>query len=39
LGFSMTSPRRGVGVYFPRHRWEFDEAVHWKLASHEDNQD
>jgi lipopolysaccharide transport system ATP-binding protein len=39
LGFSMTSPRRGVGVYFPRHRWEFDEAVHWKLPSHEDNQD
>ncbi len=39
LSFSMTSPRRGVGVYFPRHRWEFDEAVHWKLPSHEDNQD
>ena len=39
LSFSMTSPRRGVGVYFPRLRWEFDEAVHWKLPSHEDNQD
>jgi ABC-type polysaccharide/polyol phosphate transport system ATPase subunit len=39
LSFSMTSPSRGVGVYFPRHRWEFDEAVHWKPPSQEDDQD
>jgi len=39
LSFSMTSPRRGVGVYFPRHRWEFDEAVHWKPPAQEDGRD
>ena len=39
LSFSMISAERGVGVYFPRYRWEFDEAVHWKLPSHENDQD
>ncbi|NIA01733.1 MAG: ATP-binding cassette domain-containing protein [Bacteroidia bacterium] len=39
LSFSMTSPRRGVGVYFPRYRWEFDEAVHWKPLSKQDEGD
>lgn len=24
LSFSVTSPERGVGVYFPEHRWEFE---------------
>ena len=38
VSFSMTSPRRGVGVYFPRYRWEFDEAVRWKPPSREDEQ-
>ena len=37
LSFSVTSPSRGVGVYFPRHRWEFDEAVRWKPSSQEDD--
>ncbi|HLF56073.1 MAG TPA: ABC transporter ATP-binding protein [Thermoanaerobaculia bacterium] len=27
LGFSVTSEERGVGVYFPRHRWEFGPGV------------
>ena len=35
LGFSMISGERGVGVYFPRHHWEFDDAVQWKSASTE----
>lgn len=39
LSFSMTSPGRGVGVYFPRYRWEFDEAVRWKPPSQETEQD
>jgi hypothetical protein len=38
LSFSMTSANRGVGLYFPRHRWEFDEAVLWQSPSSEDDQ-
>jgi hypothetical protein len=30
LGFTVTSPHGGVGIYFPEHRWEFDAAVSWK---------
>jgi hypothetical protein len=37
LGFSMISGVRGVGVYFPRHRWEFDDAVQWESASTEED--
>ncbi|HEX5757561.1 MAG TPA: ABC transporter ATP-binding protein [Thermoanaerobaculia bacterium] len=29
LGFTVTSPERGVGVYFPEHRWEFAGGVTW----------
>ncbi len=39
LSFSMTAGSRGVGVYFPRYRWEFDEAVHWESPSPEDGRD
>ena len=39
LSFSMVSSSRGVGVYFPRYRWEFDEAVRWKPPSQDTEQD
>ena len=30
-GFTVTSDRRGVGVYFPEHRWEAD-GVRWSRS-------
>ncbi|MEE8277735.1 MAG: ABC transporter ATP-binding protein [Thermoanaerobaculia bacterium] len=30
LSFTVTSSVGGVGIYFPEHRWRFDEAVRWK---------
>jgi ABC-type polysaccharide/polyol phosphate transport system ATPase subunit len=30
LTFTVTSRERGVGVYFPRHRWRFEGGVAWK---------
>ncbi len=29
-GFSVTAATRGVGVYFPDHRWSFSEGVEWE---------
>ncbi len=29
LAFSVTAAERGVGVYFPEHRWRFSETVEW----------
>lgn len=33
LSFSVTADERGVGVYFPRHRWEVEGAVEWDAGS------
>jgi lipopolysaccharide transport system ATP-binding protein len=30
LGFTVTARDRGVGVYFPEHRWEVEGGVSWK---------
>jgi ABC-type polysaccharide/polyol phosphate transport system ATPase subunit len=30
LAFTVSSPQRGVGVYFPEHRWEFSGGVRWQ---------
>ena len=30
--FSVTASSRGVGVYFPEHRWSFSEGVEWQAA-------
>jgi ABC-type polysaccharide/polyol phosphate transport system ATPase subunit len=30
LTFTVTSPREGVGVYFPEHRWDFDGGIVWQ---------
>ena len=30
LGFTVTARDRGVGVYFPEHRWEAEGGVRWK---------
>lgn len=30
LSFTVTAGYEGVGVYFPEHEWEFDEAVTWE---------
>jgi ABC-type polysaccharide/polyol phosphate transport system ATPase subunit len=30
LSFSVTAPTQSVGLYRPRHRWEFDGGVSWK---------
>jgi lipopolysaccharide transport system ATP-binding protein len=30
LGFTVTARDRGVGVYFPEHRWEVEGEVSWK---------
>jgi ABC-type polysaccharide/polyol phosphate transport system ATPase subunit len=30
LGFTVTARDRGVGVYFPEHRWEAEGEVRWK---------
>jgi ABC-type polysaccharide/polyol phosphate transport system ATPase subunit len=32
LTFTVSSPWRGVGVYFPEHRWEFAGGVRWDGA-------
>ncbi|MFQ5527880.1 MAG: ABC transporter ATP-binding protein [Thermoanaerobaculia bacterium] len=29
LSFTMTASEQGVGVYFPRHEWEFEGSVKW----------
>jgi ABC-type polysaccharide/polyol phosphate transport system ATPase subunit len=29
LSFTVTSPRDGVGVYFPEHEWEFAGGIDW----------
>jgi ABC-type polysaccharide/polyol phosphate transport system ATPase subunit len=29
LSFTMTAREQGVGVYFPRHEWEFEGGVKW----------
>lgn len=28
--FTVSSRERGVGVYFPEHRWDFDGGVRWR---------
>jgi ABC-type polysaccharide/polyol phosphate transport system ATPase subunit len=33
LGFTVTARDRGVGVYFPEHRWEVEGGVSWKEES------
>ncbi|HEX2252328.1 MAG TPA: ABC transporter ATP-binding protein [Thermoanaerobaculia bacterium] len=30
VDFTVTSRERGIGVYFPEHRWEFEGAVEWR---------
>jgi hypothetical protein len=30
LGFTVTARDRGVGVYFPEHRWEAVGGVRWR---------
>jgi ABC-type polysaccharide/polyol phosphate transport system ATPase subunit len=37
LAFTVTSTDRGVGVYFPEHRWESSGGVRWQ-ANVEDDQ-
>lgn len=32
LDFTVTSPDRGIGVYFPEHRWELAGGVEWGEA-------
>jgi ABC-type multidrug transport system ATPase subunit len=32
LGFTVTRPAGGVGVYAPEHRWEFAGGVEWSSA-------
>ena len=29
LSFTVTSSEQGVGIYFPRHRWEFEGGIEW----------
>jgi ABC-type polysaccharide/polyol phosphate transport system ATPase subunit len=33
LSFSVTSPERGVGVYFPEHRWDFEGGLSFEPRS------
>ncbi len=35
LSFTVTSPSRGVGVYFPEHRWEFSGDIRWDIGKNE----
>lgn len=30
LSFTVTSKERGVGLYFPRHRWSFEGDIEWR---------
>ncbi len=30
--FSVTASSRGVGVYFPEHRWSFSEGIEWQAT-------
>jgi ABC-type polysaccharide/polyol phosphate transport system ATPase subunit len=32
LGFTVTAPVAGVGVYVPEHRWEFGGGIEWELG-------
>ncbi len=36
LSFTVTSPLRGVGVYFPEHRWEFSGGICWDAGKDEE---
>lgn len=36
LAFTVTARRRGVGVYFPRHDWQFTGDVEWDDGAAED---
>jgi ABC-type polysaccharide/polyol phosphate transport system ATPase subunit len=36
LSFTVTSPSRGVGVYFPEHRWEFSGGIRWDAGKDEE---
>ena len=33
LSFTMTSSEQGVGIYFPRHGWEFEGGIEWDEKS------
>jgi ABC-type polysaccharide/polyol phosphate transport system ATPase subunit len=35
LAFTVTARERGVGVYFPEHRWEFRGDVEWRRGGPE----
>lgn len=37
--FTVASRRRGVGVYFPEHRWEFDGPVEWQAEPGDDDRE
>ena len=30
LTFTVTAKDRGVGIYFPKHRWEFEDGIDWQ---------
>ncbi len=30
VGLSVTASERGVGVYFPEHRWQFGRGIEWR---------
>ena len=33
LAFSVTSAEKGIGLYFPSHRWRFEGGVEWEAGS------
>ncbi|MEM9592636.1 MAG: ABC transporter ATP-binding protein [Acidobacteriota bacterium] len=39
LTFSVTAAERGVGVYFPEHRWSFGPGVAWKSEPRDGGSD
>jgi lipopolysaccharide transport system ATP-binding protein len=35
FAFTVTARERGVGIYLPRHRWEFEGGIDWDPAEEE----
>jgi ABC-type polysaccharide/polyol phosphate transport system ATPase subunit len=37
--FTVTAEERGVGIYFPKHRWDFEDGIEWRERDDPQGQD
>jgi hypothetical protein len=35
FAFTVTAAERGIGIYFPAHRWAFTGAIEWEAREEE----